>query len=587
MKKALALLLALLMMCSLLAGCGNNGDENPSTEPTSSDTVSTEPSELPSYEAPDEGSDTDIYEVQLPLTEDTVSFDYWVPNGSTFDGFSTYADNLFYQWMEEQTGVHLNFNHPAVGGESEAFQTMVLSQDYPDFVWGVFSYYTGGVDKAINDQFLLRLNEYVDDYMPNYKKVIYRDEDTFIRAISDSGNLWGVHHVVDYTQGAWLGLGIRQDWLERAGMTLDDVSTVAGLEQALTAFTEYTYDNQGPLYIPNGGISTGGGLSGSWNITSMTYGSTKILNVDGTATYSALMPGFKDYVSTMADWYGKGLVNRNFIADASSRASEDRWVNSDIGVGEFVYTMAGTFHNIAAVNDLYAQPDFNLVAMATPRLDESMDISKDVHIRQTHDLIRTNYSMGITTGCEDIELACRYWDYVYTPEVTVIANWGPVKGEEGDLNATYFVDPTDANGDGHLESYQPWMMEKYGNVTNIQYKVASYMQPSLCIWSREWCTLSEDEINFTRTWDQAGCDWWWPLGVTLTAEEGNNTSSILTNCNGAVTEWIAAVITGTKSVDTYETELVPQLENFGIDTAVEAYQNALDRYAQRISFINE
>ncbi len=582
MKKIFALLLAVLMVAGLMSGC-SNGEETTSTEPSTS--ASSNPSTAPSYEAvtdePSDGSEFDF-----PLVDDTLTLDYWVPNSASFEGFSSYNDNLFYQWMAEKTGVVMNFAHPASGSETEAFQTMVLSNEYPDLVWGVSTYYTGGVDKAIADGFLMALNDVVDEYMPNYKRVIYRDEDTFVRAISDSGNLWGLHHVVDYTQGAWLGLGIRQDWLEDAGLTVEDASTIDGMEQVLEVFKGFTYDGQGPLFLANGGINNGGGIAGSYNITPVQYGSSKILNVDGEAIYTALMPQFKEYAEKMADWYAKGLINKNYISDAASRASEARWVNGDIGLGEFVYTQAGLFASTAAVSELNPDPDFKLVAIATPKLTEDMDIATDVHVRQTHDLIRANYSTGVTTQVADIEVVAKYFDYIYSDEGTIAANWGPYEGEKGDVNATYYADPDDENGDGHLYSYQPWMLEKYGSVSNIQYKVASYMGSSLSIWSREWCVLTEEEINFTRVWDQAGCDWMWPLGVTLTSEEGAEASAILTSCNTAVGEWMAAVITGVKSADTYETELVPMLESQDIARAEELYQNALDRYADRAGFMD-
>lgn len=144
MKRYISLLLALLLMVGLLAGCGNT-EEKPSTEPSTGTT--TEPSQ-----APDDGGDpTDepSDEFPLPLTEDEVTFDYWLPNSYSFDGFSSYDDNVFYQWMEEKTGVHINFINPPSSGVTEAFQTMILSEDYPDFIYRIFSYYSGGVDKAI------------------------------------------------------------------------------------------------------------------------------------------------------------------------------------------------------------------------------------------------------------------------------------------------------------------------------------------------------------------------------------------------------------------------------------------------------
>lgn len=83
MKRYISLLLALLLMVGLLAGCGNT-EEKPSTEPSTSTT--TDPTQ-----APDDGNDPTEEpsdEFPLPLTEDEVTFDYWLPNSMTFEGYS-------------------------------------------------------------------------------------------------------------------------------------------------------------------------------------------------------------------------------------------------------------------------------------------------------------------------------------------------------------------------------------------------------------------------------------------------------------------------------------------------------------------
>ena len=579
MKRIFALLLALLMCAGLLAGCGN-GEENPQGEPTQSG----DPTTAPSYEAPTETNEPD--EIELPLTDDSVSFDYWLPSSSSFEDFNSYDDNTFYQWMEEQTGVHLNFMHPAGGSERENFQTMVLSADYPDFIQSIKNYYDGGVDKAISDGVILALNDYVDEFMPHYRAKVYETEEIFIQSISDQGNLWGVHCILSAGQGAWIGLGIREDWLGDAGMTLEDVHTIQGYHDALVAFKNYTYDGAGPLELSSGGFQNGGGVNGSWNVTSVNFNNSGIMNVNGTATYSPLAPGFKEYVGTMAEWYAEGLINTNYVADAAFAIPEDRWVNSEVGSGEFIYTMADMFAASAATSELQPDPDFSLVAIATPKQNASDDWATDYHVRNgTPERVNPGNSMGISTQCSDVELACRYWDYVWSNEGIHAANWGQIEGAEGDTNAHYYVDPTDANGDGNLEVYQPWMMEKYQNPTYIQTKFCVHNGPTYCIFNREWCVTPQRLIDFTTTWNEVGADYMWPASVTLTADEGASASGILANCNTAVNEWIASVITGAQSVDTYDT-LVGTIQSMNIEEAVGYYQAALSRYSDRRQYLD-
>ena len=577
MKKVFALLLAVLMIAGLLAGCDKGGEETVSTAP------STEPTTAPSYEGPIDNNEDD-YTIELPLTEDDVTFSYWMP-GATFEDFASYDDNLFFQWMEKQTGVHINFIHPTTGSESEAFQTMILSQEYPDFIQNIKAYYSGGMDKAIADKVVLRLNEYVDQYMPNYKAVVYRDEETFIQSITDTGNLWAIHRIADRPQTAADGLGIRQDWLDRAGLTAADCETIEGLGNVLTQFKEYTYENAGPLWLAKGGINGAYCLNGAYGIGSPTFNNSGFINKDGVATYSPLEPGMKAYVGQIADWYAQGLINRNFIADAGWMVPEARWGNGEVGVGQFCYVFDKTYQTAAANSELNPDPNFKMAAITSPKLNASDDWS-DIHLGAINSVVTPNNSAAITTACQNIELACKWWDYQWTEEGKQACNWGPYVGEEGDTNATYYIDETDANGDGHKEVYQPWLLAKYPSVYQVQVKVARHVAPNYTIWSREWSTLEPYQIEFCKIWERVGTDWVWPEGVTLTADEGADASSILTNCNTAFNEWAAKVMTGEKSVDTYDTELVPQLQSMNVDTAIGYYQAALDRYIARSQYLD-
>lgn len=579
MKKYISLLLALLLMVGLLAGCGNT-EEKPSTAPSTDPT--TEPTQAPNNG--DDPTTEPVDEVKLPLTEDDVTFDYWLPNSMTFEGYSGSEDSEFYKWMEKQTGVHINFINPPSSGVTESFQTMVLSEDYPDFIYRVFSFYSGGVDKAISDRFLLRLNEPAEQYMPHYMAVVNRDEDTFIQSVSDSGNLWGVHCILDRQQGSWIGTGIREDWLTDAGMTVKDVETIDGLERALTAFKDYTHENQGPLFLSMGSATYSGSITGSWNVMGVTQ--MPFLSVDGKAIYNGMNEGYKAYVGKMADWYSKGLVNKNYVAENHWAAPDDYWINGNIGCADVMYASISMLTKMNASSDFGADPDYTITAIPTPKLNASDDIWNDYHCRESFNVVRATNSVGISTQCSNIELACKWWDYIFTEEGTTASNWGPYVGELGDTNSSYYIDETDANGDGHVEVYQPWMMEKYGNCVYFMGLYTIHNGPQIYIWDREFTALSQKEVDSARIWDSVGTGWLWPDGVTLTADEGTEASGIVAACNTAVNEWAVKVITGEKKVDTYETELVPQLKTIGIERATELYQNALSRYYDRAKFMD-
>ena len=152
MKKLFALLFASLLLIVLIAGC--SGDKGPDKE-------ATEPLGLNATEGLERNA------VKMPLTEDPVTFVMWTPNGTTFEGFADYEDNLVYKEMERRSGVNLDFIHPVTGSENENFQLLIVADTLPDFIH-YCELLCGGMDKAIEDGVALRLNEYAERLMPNY-----------------------------------------------------------------------------------------------------------------------------------------------------------------------------------------------------------------------------------------------------------------------------------------------------------------------------------------------------------------------------------------------------------------------------------
>ena len=554
MKKILAFLLAALMVMGLFAGCTNGGDETSATPPASS---------TPNDEKNDDNQDDEIppYErnaVVLPLTTDAVGFKLWIANATAFDGFGDYYDNFFFQNMELRTGVKMDFISPSTGTENETFQLMITSQDYPDFLQGVFTYYVGGMDKAIEDEVIIRLNELAEQYMPNYNYHRTRLPEIERLSLTDTGNLWGVQHIVDRPQGAFIGLGIRQDWLDDAGLATP--GTMDELENVLSVFKDnYTLDSTGPLWLPMTGFSYGSSLNGSFNVVG-TMVNQGFMNKDGVATYAPLEQGYKDYLMMLADWYQKGLVYRDFTSDAPVLPNTELVTNDKIGVYDYVYTFSSMYAISAA------DPAYHLVALTTPRVSADQSYS-DIHVRQQQFYIRSGNSMGMTTNIPDdkLEIACRYWDYPFSDDGIILGNYG-VEGE------TFEYD----------ENNQPQYNEfalAMGNISYTQVKYAIHNGPTYCIWSRELAVLDADQQACESIWGVAGSEWIMPE-VTLTDAEGREFTSIISDINTLVSENAPRFILGQKSFDEYDA-FVAQINSMNVARAVELQQNALDRFNAR------
>lgn len=559
MKKVLAILLAFILMFALIAGCTDNS--SPSSTPTPSQGTSTpDGTATPSGEGEAAGgfvNEPNTY-TNYPLTDETVSFEMWTRNGTTFEDFADYNDNEFYKNMEKVTGVHMDFIHPVVGSENENFQLIIVGGDYPDVFHGIYNYHVRGMDKAIEEDIIIRLNEYVETVMPNYNYQINRLPEIRQQSLTDTGNLWAVHHLVDRPQGAFIGLGIRQDWLDDAG--LQKPSTISELENVLTVFKDnYTRDGSGPLWLAGSGFSYGSSINGSYNVAG-TKTNKGFINKNGVATFSPLEPGYYDYIVQMSDWYEKGLIYRDF-AGTDILPKEPQVTTNQVGVHDFVYTYASMYKKAAE------DANYRLVGLTTPKLNAGDNLKTDIHVRQQQQYIRAGNSGAISSQCSDPELLCKYFDYPYSEEGIILGNYG-IQGETFEYNA-----------EGEPE-YMPWLMEKYGNISYVQTKFVVHNGPTYSIWSRECSILTDDEYDCMEIWDAAGSDWIMPE-ITLTSEEGTEFSGIINDINTFVEENAVQFIMGQKSLDTFDA-FIAQIKGMNVDRAIEIQQDALDRYIARL-----
>ena len=163
-------LCAVLAMGSL-AGCGKQEDAGTpkagaDEAENSADEVQDSGSEEQQSSAEEEKPD----DVSLEGVELTVWAPvYWV--GQKME----YKDNEVWQEVQKRLGVKLNFIHPAIGQEQEQFNIMISSGELPDIIstgWIGDSLYSGGLDKFVDDNVLIRVNELVDQYAPDYKSAI-------------------------------------------------------------------------------------------------------------------------------------------------------------------------------------------------------------------------------------------------------------------------------------------------------------------------------------------------------------------------------------------------------------------------------
>ena len=528
---------------SLLAGCGS------STTPSGGTT----PSASPSAQSSASASPESISEVTYPLTDKTITLSAWWPKVSILKYYNTAADTPFFQEMEKITNVKIEFIHPASGQEQENFNIMVSSGDLPDLILGVETYYKGGGDAAVDSGIIVKLNELLEQYGPNYSKARLETPDISKQTVTDSGNMVAMHRIYKMPEeGAWYGPAVRKDLLDKVGLstpvTYDDWYTM------LKAFKEIGVKN--PLAITKQGLPALNTFVGGFGISGSGVTNISFFQVDGVVKCNVLETGYREYITMMSQWYAEGLIDKDFLTNSSfndqiSRASKDS--------GSFMVPQA--FFPLLKANS--EEEGFNVVAVPNP----VKNVGDKVHLRQSNFTTSPNVALSISTACKYPEIAVKYFDYLYSEEGNMLANYG-IEGE------TYTM------VDGKYQ-YTDLALNNPQGMTLVEllecYALGS--GPYICDWSRTYVTNSQEQNDAMGIWDQADNDYVMPP-ITMTTEEGSAYASIIGDADTYVQEMTVKYIMGVEPLSTYD-NFISKLKSMNVEEAIKLQQAALDRYNSR------
>lgn len=552
-KKLVALLLSLALVLSLGA-CGGNGGSSTSSEASPSST--TEESGAAAESGDESQAETaETGEFQLPIVDEPTTLSYFVADDSNAAIMTTdWNDNEFYQEMERRTGVHLEFEMVSSADYQTNFNLMIASGNLADMIYVGASYYAEGVDAAIDDGYFLDLTDLVDEYMPNYERIRTSDVQYELLSTTDSGRLGAVYELRQSKQGPWLGLWIRQDWLDDLG--LETPVTFDDYHEVLTAFKNEKGATAPLILNFSGSDGEFGTMSGGLNVLNSWQ-----LDETGKVNFGPYMDAWKEYVTIMHQWYTEGLIDPDFMATDERTADMAKVVTGASGVFAALYTMPSVYE--AASED----PNMNLAPVNPPVMNEG----DEGHIR-----LRDSYTSGntaISADSENWEVALRWLDYLYTDEGALLANYG-VEGDTFEF---------DENG-------EPVFTDKILNNENgwtMTQTVASYLCPSAGIanwsdWTRELAGVPEKDQACYDVWSEFSDDWRLPSSVTLTQEESTERAALYADISTIVKEQTAQFISGALDIESNWDAYISALEASGMERAIEITQAAYDRYLARV-----
>lgn len=577
MKRITCLLLVMTMLLGLLAGCGSSStetDEETTTETSEAaeteetteeteeaeDAASEETAETTENTASESTSSSDLpggtTPISMPLTEEEKTITFFMRyNPQVQDYVQDMSDNLFYQELEELSGIHVEFQlyHPSV--VEEQFNLQIAAENYCDVYCEYGAGYTGGLDGGVDDDVFLDLSDLIEEYMPNYYSYLQEDEDNVRDATTDSGRFVAIYQIYEPYQPSQTGPLIRADWAEEAGLDVETMSTYEDYE----TYIQYAYENYGAtVYLTETGVPSFNYLISGYGV-SYTEDDLPLAQKDGEVFCTLMDDGMKEYLTMISEWYANGWIYQDFF-------SEDTAAGGGADAGMVTSGQTSLWWGECSYISQYENDGGISIAAIQDAVKNKGD---QTHFAQTnYQRVSTQSYLVLSATCEDPEIVLQWIDYRYTQDGYLLANYG-VEG------VTYEFDE-----EGQPQ-YTDLIMNNEEGMTTTQAQWRYMLQNTVCLTSvdSQRQGQTEYEISTQEIWmTNKDDEWSIPDAVALTTEESEEYNAIASDILTYISTRFLQFVTGAASIEDEYDAFVDELYSMGIEDCISIYQDALDRY---------
>lgn len=549
MKKKLSLMLALVLVISLLAGCGQA--EAPKTDDKKPEMAAENKEETKSETGKEESKQEETASGMVSDTPKTFSIFL------NFNNMPFNSDWMIWKEIAKETNVSLEgVISQSNANEEEAFSMMLASGKLADII-GYKN--PADLEKLGRDGGLIPLNDLIKEYAPDLQKVLDNDAKFRSFATSLDGNIYFIPKNLTLKSAEFWW--IRQDWLDK--LNLQVPTTIDELYEVLTAFRNNDPNGNGekdeiPLFdraapkMPD-------------EYLYMFDTSTEFYPHDGKMVFEPLMKdNFVLGVKTLAKWYKEGLIDPEiFTRGAKSRDTL------------YAANQAGFTHDWPSTGDYNVKladsvPGFNNVAIAPMKNQNGQIIERT-----------TRYPVagwGISSQCQDPVTLIKFFNFFFTEKGSDMMNFG-IEG------VTY---TKEADG---TKAFTPLVMENpdftplnYLRSQGIQYRIGMVQNPAY------EAAFAQPAAKEAAAYYEAHPEWFpenlppyfdGALNLKYTSEDETEYQNIMSNVKPYVSQMLQEWILGTKDIEATYDDFVKELQNRKIDRATEINQAAYETFLKR------
>jgi putative aldouronate transport system substrate-binding protein len=575
-KKSVFLWVILLALAVFATACSSGGTPpsnggNASSDASTASTASSDESAA-SSDAPGGGARSTW------LTEEKIEFEIFIQPQTIV---TSMEDNRATDLLEELTNVHIIWNIvPQEEAATKLALVMSSASDLPDI------FMNSGMNRPQADAYgsqgmLIPLQDYINGVSVNYKNIVTAHPNVYKQMESFDGNVYFLPRYYEsvhtrHTQRMWMN----KQWLENLGLSMPE--TTDQFYDVLKAFKEQDANGNGNPNdeIPLISNKQGTGWSGSWSIylmSSFVYNPSedpRLYVEDGIVKASYVQDGWKEGLKFYRRLHAEGLLDPEFLVIMPEQI---RALSSD-PAGNRIGCFPG---GIATENVDAASPEIFEYTTMPP-------LTGPTGLKQAPtDAFQPVPLFSISTACKNPEIAFRWADFMAQDMVAMLEAgdysmmnfwYGPeddpkgwskaVEGETGFTGKPAYIKWNFAWGDLlNTHWYEVWPMNM-----RREFKEMMTSTPMEGVYDQER-ELYEATVNNYEPYE---VDMTLPV-VSLDPDESAEFANIQTVLKTYYDESSAKFIIGEWDIDGQWDAYKAELNNIGLERALELNQIAYDR----------
>lgn len=539
-----------LLSCGiLLTACGSNDGKN-ADSPSSKE---------------EQTSDVKLGKVgEFPVVNEKLEMTMMGPGA----GMAEWKDMAVFQSMADKTNIEFTFTTPPMADFATKLNLAFASGDLPDVLFGTdANNLTPEMEMQYGEQgILVPLEGLIKENMPNLHAILEENPEIRKSITTPDGHIYTLPFIPRGSTSIWprWPLWYNGEWLKALNVK-ELPKTTDEFYELLVRFRDEDPNGNGKkdeIPFTDEKMDSRLWLLGAFGLTDRS-----IEEIDGTVVYAPITENYKEFLIYMNKLYSEKLIDQE-VYSQSNEQKKAKGQNNQLGVFPDWFSMftSGKTEKEAVSDPMFfpltSEINQNRITPASTRLSRG--------------------TFAVTSSNPSPEAALRWVDYFYSPEGSDFLNVGPegalweyAENDNGE-RVRIFTEGVDIE---NTENSRSKVTPDYGiPVPKMSFPGYEDQFPPIIANANDKVDTTFGDFIEAETNEKIEpfAKVTFPL-LYLTTEESEKVRDIGTDLKAYVEQMEAKFITGLEPIENWD-KYVQTIESMNVDTYVEVYQGAYDRW---------